>query len=109
MKVYLSGSISEDPDYRTKFTAAAEYIDHLGQFTIVNPAAWCCMALWPWAECILFDLAIIRGVDALVSLPGSEKSPGAQIEVLYARRLGLPVLDLADFRSWAIEAQRSAS
>lgn len=109
MRVYLSGPISGAPDFRERFAAAEEYVRHLGCFSVVNPASFSCMALWSWADSIIFDLGLLRDVDALVSLPGACASRGARIEMEFARGHGIPVLDLCDFRSWAAAAQRGVS
>ena len=35
------------------------------------------------------DLIMVKQSDAIVFLPGSDKSEGAQVEAAYARQLGL--------------------
>ena len=101
MKLYLSGPITGVPDYRDRFFQAEDYLRHLGPgVEVINPAAFSCMALWEWEDCMLFDLKLLRGADTLVSLPGSANSKGARIEADFARGMGIPVFDLCEVRAW---------
>jgi nucleoside 2-deoxyribosyltransferase len=100
LTVYLSGPISGIPDYRERFAQAARYIEHLGSFEVINPAATIERPEWDWSDWMLYDLALMTKADVLVTLPGSERSPGATVERAFALGLGIPVVDLAEARAW---------
>lgn len=97
MTIYLSGPITGVPDYKDRFARAAGYLERLGSFEVINPAAGIERPSWTWADWMLFDLHLLRRADVLVSLPGSDNSPGARTEREFARGLGLPCIDLVDF------------
>jgi hypothetical protein len=87
------------------FEAAAQYVGHLGDFDIVNQAAGIRRPNWEWADWVIFDLHLIRGVDVVIRLPGSDESAGARTELEFAKGLGLPCIDLADFRASLVERE----
>jgi len=107
MKLYLSGPITGIPDYKEKFSQAAEYLCHLGdEVEVIDPSTFAGEYGWNWADWMLYDLRALRGADALVSLPGSMESRGARVEVEFAKGMGIPVLDLFDVRSWVANGGR---
>ena len=84
MKIYISGPITGKPldQARADFAAAAEEIVRRGH-EAVNP----CMLqniLNPettsWEQYMKAALGLLRASDALLMLPGWDKSTGAQIE-----------------------------
>lgn len=88
MTIYIAGSIKDDPNYRTKFSAAESYLIMKG-WTVLNPA---CLPedLKPTAY-MPICLAMVSAADALVVLAGSESSEGAAVEQKFARYQGIPV------------------
>lgn len=103
--VYLSGPITGIADYRERFATAEDYVRHLGDFEIINPADLPA-PYGPgtaWADWMINDLQLLRGAAVMVILPDSEKSPGCAIELLFAKGLKIPTLDLAAFREWAAQ------
>jgi hypothetical protein len=69
------------------FNAEAARLRALG-FTVINPAEVNPDPTTPWADCMFRDLQELTHCDGIVMLPGWEKSPGAQIERLWALRTG---------------------
>jgi hypothetical protein len=104
--VYLSGPITGIEDYRERFSTAEDYVRHLGEFKIVNPADLPAPygPASAWADWMINDLQLLRGADVMVILPDSEKSSGCAIELIFAKGLKIPTLDLAAFREWAARA-----
>lgn len=102
MKVYLSGPMSGLPQSNfPAFNAAAAALRGLG-LQVVNPAEITPIgADTPaddapeaehklyWQKCLRADLAALCDCDAIVTLPGWERSSGAHLEVHVAHRLGL--------------------
>lgn len=63
-------------------------------FEVVNPAEVNPDPSTGWAACMFRDLEELTKCNGIVMLPGWEKSPGAQIERLWATRLGLTVSEV---------------
>lgn len=87
-RIYLSGPMTGLPEYNfPAFFAEAERLRGLG-FDVVNPAE-----INPdggtWEECMRRDVALLVTCDHVATLPGWDKSQGAQLEVYIADRLGI--------------------
>lgn len=88
-KVYIAGPITGDPDYREKFSNAADDIRWLG-LEPVNPAE--APEGLTYKEYIDRGLKLLMECDMICMLPGSGDSPGASLESHYARLAGLSYL-----------------
>ncbi|RMQ98466.1 hypothetical protein ALP94_04655 [Pseudomonas savastanoi pv. glycinea] len=87
-RIYISGPMTGLPEYNfPAFAAEAERLRGLG-FDVVNPAE-----INPeggtWEECMRRDVAMLVTCDHVATLPGWDKSQGAQLEVYIADRLGI--------------------
>lgn len=84
MRVYISGSITNDPNYKEKFERAQELLEQKG-FIAVNPAK---LPLDPehftHAEFMEIDKVLLGMCDAIYLLPGWKESDGALIEYKWA-------------------------
>ena len=113
--IYLSGSITHDPDFRRKFDLAERLIrtEAAPEALIFNPAASQNLPsegktdeeLWADYLCRdLFMLMTVRnsfGDAVLVSLPGQRTSKGASMERAFAGRIGFRLLDIRElFPDW---------
>jgi hypothetical protein len=96
-KVYISGPMTGYPEYnRPAFSAAADYLRDRG-YEPVNPAE---VELGPgatWEQYMREDLKLLMDCEAVVLLPGWEKSRGATLEASIAGRLGMTVRPLEEF------------
>jgi nucleoside 2-deoxyribosyltransferase len=85
MRVYLSGPITNDPNYRKKFKEA-EIMMKNRNCQVANPAELC--SVLPkdatYEEIMNIDLEILGMCDALIQLPGWKESAGANREYGYA-------------------------
>ena len=85
MRVYLSGPMTSDPDYMSKFAEADQFLRNKG-YHVANPAEL--YKSLPdnvtYEELLTLDLQILDMCDSLIQLPGWEKSPGANREYGYA-------------------------
>ena len=84
--IYISGTISGDPNFEEKFEKAAKRLVELGwnYWYIVNPAKECNQA-WPWWRCMLKDLRLLWKCGYVAMLPDWNDSRGARIEHSVAR------------------------
>lgn len=96
MRWYLSGPMTGLPDLNIPaFHAAAARIRAAGH-DVLNPAELCPPGL-SWDQAMAIDLAALDTADGVITLPGWQRSRGAQIEVKTARQRGLPVHALHDW------------
>lgn len=108
-KVFISGKITEDPNYREKFAEAADDIRHpyfweeyttakyamrhgrLMRFEPVNPTEFTFlgreMDFWPWAVCMAVCLWHLVGCSHVYMLRDWRDSRGAKIENRTAKLL----------------------
>ena len=113
--IYLSGSITHDPDYRRKFDLAERLIhtEAVPEADIFNPAAHQDLPAVGlteeelWAKYLCRDLCMLiqmrdeNEVAILVSMPEYRTSKGASLERLFAEKLGFHVLDIREmFPDW---------
>ncbi|CAH1190340.1 hypothetical protein PAECIP111893_00283 [Paenibacillus plantiphilus] len=91
--VYISGPMTgfEDLNFPAFFDAE-DNLRALG-YEIINPAR-IDQPDKSWVACMKRDIVEMMAADTVVTLPGWEKSKGAQIEVELAKRLGMQVYEL---------------
>ncbi len=108
--IYLSGSISHDPDFVRKFALAEKLIFEKADpgTAIFNPAANQTLPTEGkteeelWADYLVRDLFMLMNirqkfpVALLVSMPGHEKSKGSSLERGFADRIGFCILDIRE-------------
>lgn len=93
VKVYLSGAIKGDPNFKPKFNAAANRLRMQGH-EVFNPAAANLDDL-PLRRIFEHELGwICREAEAIALIPGYENSEGVAAELATAIALGLEVIEL---------------
>lgn len=95
MKVYLSGMITGDSNYRQKFNAMAEELLSYG-YVVFNPAVL--PDGFDYEDYMDFDLLILSRCEALFLMRDWKNSSGAKREYEEAKRLGLQILTEEDLR-----------
>lgn len=99
-KIYLSGPITNEPNFRRNFKVAQEILESLGYTNIVNPAELCRVVNVEQTDyeqimTICFDL--LQQCDTILFLPGWKKSHGCGREYGLARERGLHIMEFEDF------------
>lgn len=90
-KVYVSGPMTGLPEHNfPAFKAAAAELRAAG-YGVEDPADKGIVPGWSWSDYLRYDLGVLVKCDQVATLPGWRKSPGARLEVLVAKALGMPV------------------
>ena len=89
MKIYIAGAISNNPDYEKQFEQAERMLLEEGH-AVLNPVKnWG----FDYKDYIDMGLCELMRCEAIYLLDGWEKSPGAQLELHYAKLAGLQVYE----------------
>lgn len=92
--VYISGSISKDPDFKAKFDRVEDWVMQRGAKRCLNPTIF--PLGWAYSEYMEHCLIMVRHADVILMLPCWEQSNGATAELAYARSLGRRVVFLIE-------------
>lgn len=88
-KIYLSGKISGDPNFKEKFAQKAKELTEQGHL-VFNPALH--PDMFTWEQFMELDLKALANCDSIYLLDDWKDSRGAKIEYDEALRLGKEVL-----------------
>ena len=89
MKVYISGKITGDADYKQKFKTAQNSLESAG-FEVFNPAEQEDTGKsWTWY--MRKDIAGLMECDAIFLLKDWEESRGARLEYYIAQQLEMKI------------------
>lgn len=95
MKIYISGKIAGDPDYKGKFARAAAQLERLGA-TVINPAT--APEGLTKLDYMRICFAEMEAVDYVVFLPDWSSSDGAKLERAWCDYVGVPTANWDAFR-----------
>ena len=83
--IYLSGAISRDPDWRSKFAGWESEAAKHSPKRILSPTIF--PEGWEYDEYMEHCMIMVRRSDIIVMLPCWKNSTGAEAELAYARSL----------------------
>lgn len=90
MNIYISGSISKNPNYMVEFKEAELMLQEKG-FKVVNPAENGNDS-WTYKRYIDTGMLQLMECDCIYMLKGYEESIGAMLELAYAEAVGIKVI-----------------
>ena len=101
MKIYLSGKITGDPDYKAKFAKAEQITkERIENCVIINPS------IMPegltQADYMRISLAMLDSCDTVLLLDNWQDSEGAKVEKVYADKVGKNVMCVKDLDHWRL-------
>ena len=107
MRVYISGPITGIPDGNIEAFNYAEKLLREAGHDPVNPNKLDCADGDTWEQCMRRDIATLMSCDALLYLPGSDKSKEADFEVKIALTVGIPAYSQTVFFKYVNESAKS--
>lgn len=90
-KIYISGKITDNENYKTDFEAA-ELALKIAGYQPVNPVEEHLPDGATWADYMRHDIKLLCDCDAIYMLNGWRESAGAKIEHKLARDLGIEII-----------------
>lgn len=94
-RVYIAGPITGVKGYRDNFRRVARLVEAQG-FEAVSPIRDGLVAGADYRYYINRGMRLLEDCDFICMLPGSDQSPGAQLELHYAVLCGLPVMQVSE-------------
>ncbi|MDH4127675.1 MAG: DUF4406 domain-containing protein [Spirochaetota bacterium] len=93
IKVYISGSITNNPDYIAQFKNAASVLKDRG-YDPINPVELSHNHDKTWKEFMKEDIKALLDCDCIYMLPRWENSIGANLELTIAKALFIRELEI---------------
>ena len=88
--LYLSGAISNNPNYKQDFQKAYKDLTEAG-YTVISPLH-ICREDWDWKACMRQCIkALVLGSDAVAIISSTFYSRGMELEIHIAKNLDMPV------------------
>ena len=94
--LYLSGAISNNPNYKQDFERAYKDLTEAG-YTVISPLHICDDS-WDWVTCMRQCIkALVLGSDAVAVIPSDYISAGKELELYIAQCLDIPIKTVEDW------------
>lgn len=93
---YISGEVSNDPDFRKKFKQAEKDLSRIG-LVILNPVKYERNGK-DWAWYLKRDVRKLSYCDGIILLYGWANSRGAMVEYSLSIKLGMKTLSIANVK-----------
>lgn len=93
LRVFISGAVTGVEDYKERFEKAEAHLTNLG-FDVMSPAV---LPSWlEWDEAMDICKSMLGCCDVLYIIPNSSNSDGSKVEKMWAKDLGMIILDPDD-------------
>lgn len=93
MRVYLSGPISENPNYIEDFSSIEDLLNRQG-FEVINPVRLSnAYSGLSYKEYMQIDFMLLNVCDAIYMLDGWKTSKGASLEYILAKKMKKQILN----------------
>lgn len=102
MKIYIAGQISDDPEYRRKFSAVEQVLADYGH-TVLNPAVL--PSGLRKKDYMKICFAMIDVAEVVAFIPDWVRSAGAKLEFEYCEYIGKQTFFLEDTAEWQKASQ----
>lgn len=98
-KAYIAGKITNDPDYRKKFSVVAGALNQMG-YRVMSPAVM--PDGFDYEDYMTVCFAMMSVCEICFMLPDWKESPGAQREHTRANEIGMEIqyLEQEDLTAW---------
>ena len=91
LRIYISGSITRDPDYRAHFARAEEKLRRQ-RLHVFNPAKNEADPNKTWTDYMKHDIRQLLDCSAIYLLKGWRKSKGSRLEYKIAKALDMVIM-----------------
>jgi len=95
-KIYISGAITNNPNYKKEFEAAEKAIIAAGLIPLSPIRTESHMAKRSERCCMFDDLKLMEEADAVLEIPKRKTSEGSTIENLIAKKCSMPIITMED-------------
>ena len=99
MKIYLSGKITGNADYKKDFAEGRAALQAAG-YEACDPAAFDFPDDVKWEEAMKYGIREMLECDGVALLPNRRGSRGSRVEARLARELGIPVMPILAWLNW---------
>lgn len=89
-KIYISGSITNNPNYRVDFCRKYRELENSGKYIVLTPLM--INAKLSWEDYMHIDFAMLEVCDVIYMMKGWEQSKGAKEELEHAKKLNLEII-----------------
>ena len=94
MRLYLSGRITSNENYRKDFAEGRAGLENAG-YDVCDPTDLGFPEDIPWEDAMKHDIREMLGCDGVALLPSWEESRGALIEARLAKELGMTAMPIS--------------
>ena len=94
MRLYLSGKITGNENYKADFAAARGELENAG-YDVCDPTSFDLPEDIPWAEAMKYDIREMLRCDGVALLSNWPESKGSCIEARLAKDLGMATIQVS--------------
>lgn len=97
-KVYISGAISNNPNFKKEFEEVEKLLIQKGLIPLSPIQTYSHKKKETERSCMFADLRLMEYADAVIIISGNKTSAGVNIEKLLAKKCGIPIIKLEDLK-----------